>query len=132
MLKTSPTGLPLHSLQGVTAGTTQTQAGATAMSKTVVQVTTGNASDGVALPRADKATCVGQSMIVKNLSAVALKVYPYYTTSATVDDGSAYGGKIAVDGGALGAENVFAAHAASVTRLYVCTAINTWVSVLLS
>lgn len=120
MIKQTSTGLPVGTYGAVTAGTTQTQAGATATTTSNVAVTTGNASDGVALPRADKACHVGGEVLVQNLSAVALKVYPYYDTT----DGAS-GGTI----GAGGANAAFA-HAASTTRKYVCTAINTWQSIL--
>ena len=57
----------------VTAGTTQTQAGATALTGAVNVVTTGNASDGVRLP-ADRSA--GDMMYVVNTSTNGAKVYP--------------------------------------------------------
>lgn len=56
----------------VTAGTTQTQAGATALTGMQNLVTTGNANDGVILPKAGN----GAVIAIVNLSANALKVYP--------------------------------------------------------
>src|SRR4051794_20616551 len=93
--------LPITGAASYTAGTTQTQAGATAASAFLSRVTTGNANDGVSLPRGDAPGHLNQTMIVVNKSAVALKVYPYYTSASTNDDGAAYGGTI--DGGAANA-----------------------------
>lgn len=107
-----------------TAGLTQTQAGATPLTGAVNQVTTGNANDGVGLPRADAGTtggaggnCVNGAIIVENVSAVALKVWPFYDTVAAAGDGSAIAG---------GAANAFFSQAASTTYMYVCTAAKTW------
>lgn len=59
---------------GITAGTTQTQAGATALTSEFNNVTTvGTASDGVKLPTATK----GLSISVKNAGTNVLKVYPF-------------------------------------------------------
>jgi len=72
---TIATTLPQQVLYGtatVTAGTTQTQAGATALTGLVNVVTTGNANDGVLLPSA----CVGTQLVIVNSSANALRVYP--------------------------------------------------------
>lgn len=119
--RTSSSGLPIGGgVQDVTAGTTQTQAGATPTTAGNIRCTTGNANDGIALPRADFPTQVNQEVLVQNLSAVALKVYPYLDP---VDGAS--GGTI--DGGGA---NAALTHAASTTRKYVCTAKNTWKSVL--
>jgi hypothetical protein len=68
-----------------TAGLTQTQAGATALSKTFNKVTTGNANDGVALPSGSTSMCV----MVSNISANALKVYGNNADDDTIDGGSA-------------------------------------------
>lgn len=68
-----------------TAGTTQTQAGATALTKTFNKVTTGNANDGVALPGGLQPMCV----MVSNISANALKVYGANADNDTIDGGSA-------------------------------------------
>jgi hypothetical protein len=68
----------------ITAGTTQTQAGATAITGPLARVTTcANANDGVKLP-----TCAAEVMItVMNLGATNLQVWP--NTSDTVNGGSA-------------------------------------------
>jgi len=68
----------------VTAGTTQTQAGATELTGAVNLVTTGNANDGVIL-QADRVA--GDVVYVVNLSAAALKVYP--STGGALNGGSA-------------------------------------------
>lgn len=107
----------------ITAGTTQTQAGGTLITKGIQKVTTGNANDGVLLPRADTNNSIGQAVVVSNLSANIVKVYPFYdTTSSTASGGT-------VDGGAA---NAALSQAASIARIYVCTGINIWVSALLS
>lgn len=62
----------VHGTATVTAGTTQTQAGATALTGLVNVVTTGTANDGVLLPSA----AVGTVIAVVNSSANALKIYP--------------------------------------------------------
>lgn len=67
-----------------TAGTTQTQADATALSGAVNLVTTGNANDGVLLPASPAA---GDVVYIVNLSAAVLKVYP--TTGGKINNGSA-------------------------------------------
>lgn len=106
-----------------TAGTTQTQAGATLLTKGVNKVTTGNANDGVMLPRADTNNSIGQAVIISNLSANIVKVYAFYdTVSSTASGGT-------VDGGSA---NAALSQAASIARMYVCTGINIWVSALLS
>ena len=84
----------------LTAGTTQTLAGAAPIVADVTILTTGNANDGILLPQA----APGQVIIVKNVSAVAAKAYA--PNSGTID-GTA---------GATGA-----ALAASKTTMYVCT-----------
>lgn len=68
----------------VTAGTTQTQAGATAITGAVNLVTTGNADDGVVLPAERVA---GDVVYIVNLSAAVLKVYP--STGGALNGGSA-------------------------------------------
>lgn len=55
----------------ITAGTTQTLAGATPFYSDVVSVTVGNASDGIVLP----AVAPGKVLFIKNLSANAGKMY---------------------------------------------------------
>lgn len=71
-----------------TAGTTQTQAGATALTGAVNFVTTGNASDGVLLP-AERP--VGDVVYIVNSSGVALNVYP--ATGGKINNGSANAAK---------------------------------------
>lgn len=71
-----------------TAGTTQTQAGATALTGAVNVVTTGNASDGVKLP-AERP--VGDIVHIVNISAAALNVYP--ATGGAINGGSANAAK---------------------------------------
>lgn len=61
----------LTSMQTVTASTTQTQAGAAAITSANAAVTTGNANDAVRLPKGG----AGPIMIA-NLSANALGVFP--------------------------------------------------------
>lgn len=93
-----------------TAGTTQTQAGATALTKLVTFVTTGNANDGVALPTGKLA---GEFVIVSNVSANALKVYPYNASGGAINNGSA---------------NAAYVQAASVGGAYLSLGDNNWVS----
>jgi hypothetical protein len=62
----------------ITAGTTQTQAGATLLTKDINDVTTvGSAGDGVRLPSA----IAGTSITVKNSGANILAVYPFLADS---------------------------------------------------
>lgn len=93
-----------------TAGTTQTQAGATALVGSLNVVTTGNASDGVLLPTG---TARGDKVVVTNISAVALNVYP------------ATGG--AINGGAINATKVLAAN---MSGLYISLGSENWAAVL--
>lgn len=60
------------SIQTLTASTTQTQAGATAINAAVANVTTGNANDAVRLPKGYP----GLEVMVNNLSAATLGVFP--------------------------------------------------------
>ena len=71
-----------------TAGTTQTQAGATALTGSVNVVTTGTASDGVKLPAGYGA---GDVVYIVNISAAALNVYP--ATGGAINGGSANAAK---------------------------------------
>lgn len=71
-----------------TAGTTQTQAGATALTGAINVVTTGNASDGVKLP-AERP--VGDVVYIVNISAAALNVYA--ATGGAINGGSANAAK---------------------------------------
>jgi hypothetical protein len=93
----------------VTAGTTQTQAGATALTGQVNHVTTGNANDGVLLPTG---RAPGESVTVLNLSSNALKVYPASTG--------------AINGGSASAAYT---HTASKPALYVSSGDNNWVAI---
>ena len=122
MLELTSTGLPKLARGAATAGTTQTQVGATPLVKPLNAVTTGNANDGVGLPRGDYPNDIDGTIIVTNLSALALKVWPFYDTVAAAGDGSA------IDGGAA---NAFFTHAASTTRAYTLTANKTWTSTLI-
>jgi len=88
---------------GITAGTTQTQAGATALTGAINVVgTVGTTSDGVILPVAE----VGDSVFVRNAGANTAKVYP------------PVGG--AVNGGTANAADTLASGASVVYR-YVST-----------
>lgn len=68
-----------------TAGTTQTQAGATAITSTITLGTTGNADDGYLLP----AITAGKIYIIHNLSANAGKVYANGTETLNGTAGNA-------------------------------------------
>lgn len=94
----------------VTAGTTQTQAGATALTGALNVVTTGTANDGVRLP-ADYG--VGEQIVVANISGAALNVYP--STGGAINGGSA---------------NAAKALAANMAGLYISTGNSNWVAVL--
>ena len=83
-MSTTSFGRSIGGSASVTAGTTQTQAGATALTGAVNLVTTGNASDGVVLP-ADRVA--GDVVYVVNLSANALNLYP--STGGALNGGSA-------------------------------------------
>ncbi len=96
----------------ITAGTTQTQAGATAIGlNQFASVTTGNANDGVILPLLN-ANIIGMAIHVNNLSANALRVYP--NTGQTINSGTV---------------DVHVTHAASIGRWYVSTTATNWVQV---
>lgn len=68
------TGLTNNSVASITAGTTQTQAGATAITADTSFVTVGNASDGIVLPAASSAL-IGKELKLVNLSNAAGKLY---------------------------------------------------------
>ncbi len=93
-----------------TAGTTQTQAGATALTGAINYVTTGNASDGVKLPTG---YALGDMVMVVNSSGVALNVYP--ASGGKINNGSADAAK---------------ALAANMTGLYISLGSNNWAAVL--
>lgn len=58
--------------QAVTASTTQTQAGGTAITSAIAVVTTGNANDAVRLPKGG----IGMQVFIANISANTLGVFP--------------------------------------------------------
>lgn len=104
-----------QSFQALTAGTTQTQAGATAITKDIVQVTTGNASDGLILP-ALSAGQIGRTIRIINASANAGVLYCPGTTSTNTINGTA---------GATGV-----AYAASKMLTCVAVSATAWVTTL--
>lgn len=106
-------GYTRRSVCAITAGTTQTQAGATAITANIAYVTTGNASDGVILP-ALSASMVGTEIRLVNASANAGVVYCPGTTSTNTINGTA---------GATGV-----AYAASKTLNLVAVSATAWVS----
>lgn len=63
--------IPVMTSAAIVAGTTQTRAGATAITTPVVSVTVGNASDGIVLP----AAVVGAEITIVNVSNAAGKIY---------------------------------------------------------
>lgn len=70
---------------GITSGTTQTMAGATALTSTINHVTTNaSANNGVALP----AAVAGRLVLVKNTSANLLKIWPSNGASDKINDGT--------------------------------------------
>lgn len=73
------------SVAAKTAGTTQTQAGATAITSTITLGTTGNANDGYLLP----AMTAGRILIIHNVSANAGKVYANSTETLNGTAGNA-------------------------------------------
>lgn len=86
----------------ITAGTTQTFAGATALLTDYTEVTTGNANDGIVLPT----VAPGKVIFVRNLSANAGKVY--VGNGGTLD-------------GTAGATGVANSLTASKLSFYACT-----------
>jgi hypothetical protein len=104
-----------QSFQALTAGTTQTQAGATAITKDIVQVTTGNASDGLILP-ALTAAQIGRTIRIINASANAGVLYCPGATSTNTINGTA---------GATGV-----AYAASKMLTCVAVSATAWVTTL--
>jgi hypothetical protein len=73
------------SVASKTAGTTQTQAGATLITSTITLGTTGNANDGYLLP----AMTAGRILIIHNLSSNAGKVYANGTETLNGTAGNA-------------------------------------------
>ena len=106
-----------NGVTAITAGTTQTQAGATAIGMNqFVTVTNGNAGDGVILP-ALTANMVGMAIFIQNLgAAVALNVYP--NTGATITSAAS-----------VGSANAALSQAAAVGRWYVATSATNWTRV---
>ena len=94
----------------VTAGTIQTQAGATALTGAINYVTTGNVNDGVKLP---SNYALGDMVMVCNSSGVSLNVYP--GTDGKINNGSANAAKALV---------------ANMTGLYISLGSNNWAAVL--
>ncbi len=108
-------GTFMQSFAAITAGTTQTQAGATAITTDIVQVTTGNASDGLRLP-ALTTGMIGRTIRIINASANAGVLYGTGTTSTNTINGTA---------GATGV-----AYAASKMITVVAVSATAWVSTL--
>lgn len=79
------TGRAVRSAAAITAGTTQTQAGATAIVTDIVIVTTGNANDGVLLPPIK----AGNLIVINNASANAGKIYANGTETLNGTAGNA-------------------------------------------
>ncbi len=103
------------SFAAITAGTTQTQAGATAITTDIVQVTTANSSDGVILP-AGSAAQIGRTIRIINASANGGVVYcPGATNTNTIN-------------GTAGATGV--AYAASKTLTCILVSATAWVTTL--
>ncbi len=82
------TGALQRSFANITAGVTQTQAGATAVATDIVYVTTGNASDGVRLP-ALTTGMIGRVIKLINASANAGVLYGTGATSTNTINGTA-------------------------------------------
>lgn len=104
-----------QSFAAITAGTTQTQAGATAITTDIVQVTTGVASDGVRLP-ALTSGMIGRTIRVINASSNAGVIYGTGTTNTNTINGTA---------GATGV-----AYAASKMLTCVAVSATAWVTTL--
>ncbi len=111
----SSSGFVKQSFAAITAGTVQTQAGATPITTDIVQVTTGNASDGLILP-ALSAAQIGRTIRIINASANAGVLFcPGATTTNTIN-------------GTAGATGV--AYAASKMLTLVAVSATAWVSTL--
>lgn len=111
----STVGYKQDSVVNVTAGTTQTQAGATAITGGVAVATTANASDGLILP-ALSAAMIGTRVQIINTSVNAGKVYCPGATSTNTINGTA---------GATGVT-----YAASKTLFLIAISATAWVSTL--
>lgn len=88
MANTMSFGVEVGGYETATAGTTQTQAGATALTGFINYVTTGTAADGVLLP---SGRTVGDVVYVVNSSGVSLNVYP--ATGGKINNGTANAAK---------------------------------------
>lgn len=77
-----------QSFAAITAGTTQTQAGATPITTDIVRVTTANASDGIILPALTTAM-IGRTIRVINASVNAGVIYCPGATSTNTINGTA-------------------------------------------
>ncbi len=108
-------GTTQFSFAAITAGVTQTQAGATAITTDIVQVTTGTAGDGLRLPALTSGQ-IGRVVRIINASANAGTVYGTGTTSTNTIDGTA---------GATGVT-----YAASKTLILIAVSATAWVSTL--
>ena len=75
----------------VTAGSTQTQAGATGLKLGFNRVTSASANDGVKLPFSEG----GEECVIRNDSGAAIQIWP--PSGSAIDDGSSN----AVDGNTL-------------------------------
>lgn len=111
----STSGFSTKSLCTITAGTVQTQAGATPITANIAYVTTGNASDGVILPALSTAL-IGTEIRLINASANAGVIFCPGATSTNTINGTA---------GATGV-----AYAASKTLSLVAISATAWVSTL--
>lgn len=98
----------------ITAGSTQTQAGATALTTTWNRISTGATNDGVALP----AAAVGRLCYIRNDTGNAIQVWPNNGQDDTINDGAA---------DAVDADTI----ANNATRLYVAATTNDWYSMVL-
>ena len=110
--RVTSSGLNQDSFANITAGTVQTQAGATAITTQIVRVTTASASDGVILP-ALSAALIGTRITLINASANAGVVYCPGATSTNTINGTA---------GATGV-----AYAASKTLVLIAVSATAWV-----
>ena len=94
----------------ITASTTHTQAGATPITSTLVQVTNGNASDAVLLPPATP----GLEITIKNNSANSLQVYASGSDTIQLLNAGAVAGSTGV------------AHALGAAISYFCFVTGQW------
>lgn len=108
-------GFAADKITNITAGTTQTQAGATAITSSVPVVTTTTAGDGVILP-ALSPSLIGTRVQLINKSSNAGTVYCPGATSTNTINGTA---------GATGV-----AYAASKTLFLIAVSATAWVSTL--